>query len=96
MGPSPWCCLGKPRCPSQFLRWLVPHTAPWDGVPLLSTLAWLQRETRALREGRTLGLGEQVLTDGLVIFKRCTSQLRREKHPLEIEKRSKTAEDMPL
>lgn len=36
---------------------------------------------RTLWEGGALGLDEQVLTDGLVIFKRCTSQLRREKPP---------------
>lgn len=54
--------------------------APWDSVPLLKILAWLQRETGP--SGKEASGAPRTGADRwLGIFKRCTSQLQREKPP---------------
>lgn len=59
-------------------------------------LAWLQRERRALREGETLGPGRVALTDGLIMIKRYTSQVRREMPLPGSREKKKLAKDKSL
>lgn len=52
-----------------------------------------QRERWALREGETLRPRKEVLlTDDLIMMKRCTSQVRRKPPPLEVRKRKENCQ----
>ena len=79
---SSMLCLGKPGCPRQFLEWLILIAAFPVTVCLSRTiLVWPLTERRALWEGEAPEPGRVVLTDGLIMTKRDTSQVWREMPP---------------